>query len=374
MEDQTKRRSKIFGAIAAIGTAYGATISFLEKPSQIYSAVLSHLTYFSHPAAPVGQSIPDAHLIVPIDAAVHDVDTPIPPLPPGMARVEGATFEMGSTAEEVAAAKSACRRDPSAGGRRACGDEVFAREQPAHAVRLSSFFMDRHETSNAEFVQWLRGRGDLRRVPDTATNLAHIAAGDHTVAVLYDSRYPLTRTSGVVWTGQGASVRPGFDQYPVVLVPWAVASSYCIDHGRRLPTEAEWELAARGAQRRLYPWGGDAPRPGATIVSMPSADPPFGRVPSDAGDRAQDRTPDGIFDLGGNVSEWVEDVVAPYQACAQACPNPRFDIATGHAPERVVRGGGYRLGIGSARGAARGRAPANSVNPDVGFRCVAAIP
>ncbi|HEU4404168.1 MAG TPA: SUMF1/EgtB/PvdO family nonheme iron enzyme [Polyangiaceae bacterium] len=99
------------------------------------------------------------------------------------------------------------------------------------------------------------------------------------------------------------SVRPGYERRPVVCVTWQGANDYCRAQGKRLPTDAEWELAAKGARGRPFAWGAERPRPEGVA---------FGGVgygvtgPRDIATSTRDHTPEGLFDLGGNVAEWTQ--------------------------------------------------------------------
>jgi iron(II)-dependent oxidoreductase len=127
-------------------------------------------------------------------------------------------------------------------------DDGPADEAPQHRVYVRDFWIDRHKVTNAEFALFLNATG-LR--PPSA-----------------ERRYDEDDADARIHRSQGRWIAdPGFERHPVVEVSWFGARDYCAWKGRRLPTEAEWEKAARGDDRRLYPWGAAAPRCGWPATS-----------------------------------------------------------------------------------------------------------
>ena len=154
------------------------------------------------------------------------------------------------------------------------------------------------------------------------------------------------------------------DSLPVQHVSWDQAQSYCLWVGKRLPTEAEWEFAARGTQGRYFPWGD---KPDATVKGTPAEIKPVGTTPGDA-------TPSGVFDLGGNVPEWVADHYdAGYYKTSPQTDPPGPAATPGNDGENHVIRGFWPLD-GEFRAARRASwydlMPFSSTFPyAIGFRC-----
>jgi serine/threonine protein kinase/formylglycine-generating enzyme required for sulfatase activity len=298
--------------------------------------------------------------------------------PPGMVVISGGTFAMGSTEADVDAAWRWCRDL----GEEGCERALYERELPQHAVRLAPFALDRTEVTNRELAAWLN-------TLDTIDGLAGVGGGDGgaTLEVVYENPDDPS-TARLVRLGEELLVdldpewgglrrgddgrytpRPGAGGVAANQVTWLAAERYCRDQGKRLPTEAEWELAARGREGRPLPWGTVLPDCATTVHGRAPggacAEEPAG--PQPVGAAAGDRTPDaGALDLGGNVSEWVADVfVAPYAPCDGPCDDPL--VETGGEP-RVVRGGNWIAPAEMCRAAGRGRAAPAAVSPPIGFR------
>jgi formylglycine-generating enzyme required for sulfatase activity len=263
------------------------------------------------------------------DADVLELSAPLPP----WAYVSGGRFRMGSTPEEIQSAFADCQFEPQ---KSRCRIEQYGDEQPVREVRVSPFRMLRYEVSVAEYGRCVQARR-CRPAPYF----------------------------------RGAT-RFAVDSYPVSLVDWQDARDYCAFVGGRLPSEAEFERAARGPSRRTYPWGNlynDRVSNHGKLASDPTSDidgfvelAPVGSFPDGA-------TPEGIFDLAGNVAEWVWDRYAP-EYLERDLHNPMGPSASSGSNQRVVRGGHFESPRPDLRGAARTGQMPTARSPTVGFRCV----
>jgi formylglycine-generating enzyme required for sulfatase activity len=153
--------------------------------------------------------------------------------------------------------------------------------------------------------------------------------------------------------------RPARNDAPRTDVTFAMARAYCGYAGGRLPTEAEWELAARGFDRRDYPWG--ARLPDCTLARFNGC----GDGATRAGSLANGASPFGVRDMAGNVAEWVADRSAALTWSSEWNP-----IGATHGRRRVVRGGSFIDNASSIRTTSRRSMDPDESRFDVGFRCV----
>jgi formylglycine-generating enzyme required for sulfatase activity/tRNA A-37 threonylcarbamoyl transferase component Bud32 len=158
---------------------------------------------------------------------------------------------------------------------------------------------------------------------------------------------------------------------PVHLVDWFDAVAYCrwtaerAGDALRLPTEVEWEKAARGTDGRFYPWGD---RFDPTFCKMRESRP-FATQPEPVGSFAVDESPYGVRDMGGGMREWVADVHGEHAAAAlSAEPEPSADTPRGESPMRIIRSGSWITGSEFCRSASRARTFALSRGTGLGFR------
>ncbi len=220
-------------------------------------------------------------------------------------------------------------------------------EFPAHDVTLDAYWMDQLEVTNAMY-QLCVGAG----VCTLPQNLGTQRKADY-------------------------FNNPDFKDYPVVYVTWGQAKTYCEWAGRRLPTEAEWEHAARGDDMRTFPWGEDKADYRLANFNM------LVRDTSRVGSYLLGASPFGIMDMAGNVAEWTNDIYRSNYYSVSPLENPQGP-AEGSTLFRVVRGGSLgdaEINIrvpkrSSVRGsdlkAEKGSdAFLGDYSPRIGFRCVA---
>jgi formylglycine-generating enzyme required for sulfatase activity len=241
-----------------------------------------------------------------------------------MIRVARSNFVLGSSPDDVLAALGRCAGEPF--GHR-CTERTFSNELPKLVASIASFWLDRTEVTVQAYE---------RCVAVGACPPRELVGGERRLA--------------------GPTL-------PVTLVSAHEAEAFCRFRGARLPTEAEFERAARGTTGRVYPWGN-------LFNSRLANHGRFGMERVDASDGFEElapvgsfvsgRTPDGFLDLAGNAAEWTADVYTERHGLP---PEP------GRTAGRVVKGGHFALGAAWLRGAARDELDASDRSPFVGFRC-----
>ena len=215
-------------------------------------------------------------------------------------------------------------------------------ERPMHKVSVAEFSIDRHQVTNAQFAQFLDAVGT-----ESARREKYFDMDDD------DAR--VHRRSGRWLADQGHENRP------VVEVSWFGALAFCNWVGKRLPTEAEWERAARGLDGRKFSWGSEPPD--ATHAHFNAGWNDF----RDVGSFPKGATSDGVFDLAGNGWEWVSSAYTSYPYNAA---DGREDLTQPHV--RVTRGGGQDLPAGELTTTHRGQRVSRnfrSGHHNIGFRC-----
>lgn len=238
-------------------------------------------------------------------------------------------------------------------------------EMPPHTVTLNNFYIDQYEVSARRYAAFLNAIGDYRR-PEVCNNGYCAYTGFEVIYTV------LLNNLG------GLEPRPDFSSTPINQVSWYGAAAYCEWVGARLPTEAEWEYAARGIDGRIYPWGNERPSSlranfgiSDRLAIINSVFSPLQRV-----DALPDgASPFGVFGMAGGVAEWVQDWYDPdYYASSPQDGSANEDNTSGL---KVLRGGSWNSSAADIRATNR-----IALDPvlrnfnldaqiywDVGFRC-----
>jgi len=207
-------------------------------------------------------------------------------------------------------------------------EPLYLPEQPQRKLHLDAYYMDKYEVTNAKFKAYLYGLG----------------------------MYSRTEIESVI-----SRLEMEQGNLPVRSLPWERANEYCLFFGKRLPTEAEWEKAARGTDGREYPWGNDW-NPDYVNAGQGESDL------TPVGSFEEGKSFYGLYDMGGNVMEWTADWFEAYPGAEYKSPN--------YGQKRRVARGGSWGGVGHYviphyfRTGYRFNFPPEMAFNDVGFRCV----
>lgn len=253
----------------------------------------------------------------PVEATI--VAWPVTPIAPKMIELPAATFTMGSPPGQ--------------------GEND---ERPAHPVSLSAFALDQTEVTVSQYWQCV---------------IAGFCAAPDTDASQDEPHYYND---------------PAFNNHPAINISWQEANNYCSWRGKRLPTEAEWEMAASWhidkSAKFTWPWGNELHQ-----ITANSGAASLGK-PAQVGQFTQDQSPAGILDLGGNVSEWVFDwYKVDYYSVADGSDPIGPSHRRGEGSGRVVRGGSFADTLDMARATNRRHQAGTYGYPTIGFRCAQEI-
>lgn len=239
------------------------------------------------------------------------------PAPEGMVLVPQGTFIMGSDHH---------------------GDD----EAPEHEVFLDAYYIDLHEVNASEFAEFL----------NEVNNVEGYYLDNKYGTLFFDGRF---------------HARDGLEFYPINSVKWSGAKAYCKWKGKRLPTEAEWEKAARGTDGRVFPWGNDAPTPEISRYFQKWTQETRHQVMVPVDSMPAGKSPYGLYHMAGNVKEWVDDWFdREYYRNKSSTTNPPGQIG---GEFKVLKGGSWRDLRGLIYSSFRNNGYPDTRLDDYGFRC-----
>jgi formylglycine-generating enzyme required for sulfatase activity len=267
---------------------------------------------------------------------------------PDMVYIPAGYVEIGSSDQEISQAmeifKNAENIEPV--------HNWFDDEVPKHKVWMEAFYLDKYEVTNREYMKFVRAGGYSKEIFWSADGLEWLSEKEISAPECFDDS------------------RFNDPDHPIVCINWYEASAYAKWAGKRLPTEAEWERAARGESKRMFPWGDDA-----------SADNGY-RANYHPGGEAQDKdghrftapvtafpngvSPFGIFQMAGNVWEWCEDWYGENYYAKSPKKNP---YGPRNGLEKIVRGGSWLNSIISIRTPYRSYVDPKLRYSHIGLRC-----
>lgn len=225
-------------------------------------------------------------------------------------------------------------------------------EKPVHTVYLDAYYIDKYEVTNKEYADYLNDaliNGDIQVTSSSVTK------DGYELLDLDDIHCQISYNENTF------SVESGKNNYPVMEITWYGADAFAQHYGKRLPTEAEWEKAARGTDERIYPWGDESPTSSHCNFNMNVGDTtPVGHY-SPTGD-----SPYGCCDMAGNVYEWCNDWYDSNYYETSPGNNPQGPEAGSY---RVVRSGSWRDDSDFIRCADRGVGDPVVSRGSGGFRC-----
>jgi len=297
-----------------------------------------------------------------------------------MVRIAGGVFTMGS-------------------------DRHYAEERPAHRVRVDSFWIDRHAVTNREFAAFVEATGHVTWAEKPADPAMYPGADP---ALLLPSSIVLVPPAGAVdrsniynwwqylagadWRhprGPGSTLS-GLEDHPVVHVAYEDALAYATWVGKQLPSEAEWEYAAKGgSDETVFPWGDELAPGGRHMANTWQGEFPWENLKLDGYEFTAPvgsfpANGFGLYDMIGNVWEWTTDWYRDHAGVAKSCctrDNPRggeradsidpADVAG--IPRRVTKGGSHACAPSYCqryRPAARMAQPVDTSTSHIGFRCI----
>jgi len=231
-------------------------------------------------------------------------------------------------------------------------------ERPPHPVKITKgFWMDKYEMTNERYVKFLNRYMEKEKITEYSKILMN-ALGK------LDLDHPLCGVKLDKRTKK-FSAKPGWEKLPVMPVNWSGANEYCRIMGKRLPTEAEWEYAARGGDGRKYPWS-DKWHPDWANVATGKA--------AAVGSHPKDVSPFGVMDMAGNVREWVYDKFDVKYYSESPRRDPKNTAGAWAWVKRVIRGGGFAFTEWDSRATSRGNRARAYYPVGTGFRCVESGP
>jgi eukaryotic-like serine/threonine-protein kinase len=247
-------------------------------------------------------------------------------------------------------------------GLKTCDFQGCEKEVNGGNVDLPAFWMDRTEVTNAMFLQFV---SQTHFITDAEK------AGSSEV---YGQPRPVAGASWRAPQGPGSSLA-GLDDYPVVQMDWYAAHAYCQWAGGQLPSEAEWEKAARGTDGRLWPWGNTPPS--SSLVNAADLSLPMPQARKDQNDGYRytapvgsfpdGQSPYGLMDMAGNAWEWTRSIYKDYPY--KANDGREVQTAPAAGDRLVLRGASWFDDYGSLRSTLRFGGIPGGATDGLGFRC-----